>query len=70
MGVGEEALGRLERLPGGAGTPQLVDDADPAGAVASEGLELGKGCPARVEARDGALVEACPLGEPGALHEP
>jgi hypothetical protein len=60
LGVGEEALGRVERLPVGAVQPQLLGHAYPDGALGGESLEPGKRLAARGDARDVELVQACP----------
>jgi hypothetical protein len=69
LGIGKEALGRLERLPVGAIQPQLLGYADPAGAVGYESLELGKRRAARGVEWKTELVQARPLGDPRARHE-
>jgi hypothetical protein len=69
LGVSEEALGRLECLPMGAIQQLRLGDADPAGAVVSEGLEPGKDLATRGAEWDAELVHARPLGDPRTRDE-
>ena len=60
LGVSEEALGRLERLPGGRVLPQLLGYADPVGTVGGEGLEPGKRRAARGARRPANSLHSTP----------